>query len=536
MLTKKISQKPTSKHLLLLVISNRLICGQSRPDIEGTEKPDVTELDKSDAQSSKPDVPEIHDVEDGESEKPDVEGAEKPDIEGAEKPDVEGVDASEKPGTLIYCYILLCAQLSNCLLTHSSDVPDADTPEVEGVKKPDLAGPFGVQDNGDITDANGAVVGKLAEGTPQDLVGTSIMDIDAEGNLLAENGSILGKADLKSDLLDKEDQADAAKPELVGPFDVQENGEILNAEGQVVANLPEGQNLEGKSIKDIDSQGNLKDESGSVIAKAELLPEILENAGSQTEDAKLPEGTDAEVPYLSILKGMKVNKVGRIVDEQGNPHGVLVEGDPKKLAGRKVDSEGKIWDDSGKVIGRAELLPEDEREAEKSGPFEDFPDSILDAKGNVIFENKIVGKLVEGDPKALEGKKVDADGDVLDKNGNTLGRAERYQEEEAPPEEEQPEDLSILEGKKVNKAGNVVDDNGKLFGRINSGVLSKLIGKKCDAEGKIWSDSGKVCIYYPLRNCNSLTGIRLSEPPNSSQWMIEMSQLKPHLRISQMLW
>ncbi|EPE30792.1 hypothetical protein GLAREA_03759 [Glarea lozoyensis ATCC 20868] len=448
------------------------------PDVEGVEKPDIEGSDKPGVEGAdKPDVDGV--------EKPDVEGAEKPDVEGAEKPDVEGVDASEKP-----------------------DGADVDAPGAEDVKKPELSGPFGVQDNGDITDATGVVIGKLADGTPQDLVGTSIKDIDGEGNLLAENGSILGKADLKSELLDKKDEAEAAKPELVGPFDVEESGEIKNAEGQVVANLPEGQDLEGKSIKDIDSEGNLKDEKGSIIAKAELLPELLEKSESQAEGADAPEGAEAEgaegaeadgetpegeAPDLSILKGMKVNKVGRIVDEDGNPHGVLVEGDAKKLAGRKVDGEGKIWDDSGKVIGRAELLPEDERQAEKSGPFEDFPDSVLDGKGNVMFENKIVGKLVEGDAKALEGKKVDADGDVLDKNGNTLGRAERYQEEEeAPPEEEQPEDLSALDGKKVNKAGNVVDDNGKLFGRVNSGVLSKLVGKKCDAEGKIWSESGKV--------------------------------------------
>jgi len=456
-----------------------------KPDLDGAEKPDAPDAD--DVKEKAPDAEGVDKPDVEGAEKPGVEGAEKPDVEGAEKPDVEGaekpdVDSSEKP-----------------------DVPDA-----EDVQKPDLAGPFGVQDNGDITDATGNVVGKLAEGTPQDLVGTSIKDIDGEGNLVGENGSILGKVDLKSELLDKKDEAEAAKsdvkdeaeaakPELVGPFKVEESGEIKNAEGQVVANLPEGQDLGDKSIKDIDSQGNLKDEKGSVIAKAELLPELLEKSGSQAEgetaegEAAEGEAPEGEAPDLSIMKGMKVNKVGRIVDDDGNPIGVLVEGDAKKLVGRKVDGEGKIWDDSGKVLGRAELLPEDERQAEKSGPFEDFPDSVLDAKGNVMFEGKVVGKLVEGDAKALEGKKVDSDGDVLDKNGNTLGRAERYQEEEeAPPEEEQPEDLSSLEGKKVNKAGNVVDDNGKLFGRINSGVLSKLVGKKCDAEGKIWSDSGKV--------------------------------------------
>jgi hypothetical protein len=51
-------------------------------------------------------------------------------------------------------------------------------------------------------------------------------------------------------------------------------------------------------------------------------------------------------------------------------------------------------------------LPEKEREAEPSAPFEDFPDAVLDKSGNVIFEGRIVGKLIEGEAKKLEGKKV----------------------------------------------------------------------------------------------------------------------------------
>ncbi len=51
-------------------------------------------------------------------------------------------------------------------------------------------------------------------------------------------------------------------------------------------------------------------------------------------------------------------------------------------------------------------MPEKEREAEPSAPFEDFPDAVLDKSGNVMFEGRIVGKLIEGEAKKLEGKKV----------------------------------------------------------------------------------------------------------------------------------
>ena len=61
-----------------------------------------------------------------------------------------------------------------------------------------------------------------------------------------------------------------------------------------------------------------------------------------------------------------------------------------------------------------------------------------------------------------------------------------------PEEEEEVIDNSVLNGMVLNKAGNVVDDNGKLFGKVVTGEVAKLVGKKCDAEGKIWSESGKV--------------------------------------------
>ncbi|TVY39162.1 hypothetical protein LOCC1_G004807 [Lachnellula occidentalis] len=364
----------------------------------------------------------------------------------------------------------------------------------EAVEKPEIKGPFGVQDQGEITNADGVVIGKLAEGKPQDLVGTSIQDIDAEGNLVNKSGSIVGKAELNPTIAGKEgseanSKLEGEKPEVPEGEELPEGekpeGEL--AEGE----LPEGEKPEGELAEGEVPEGEEKPEGE--LAEGEI-PEGEEKPEGELAEGEVPEGEEAEAEPvdLSILKDKVVNKLGKVVDAEGNPFGVLVEGDAKKLAGKKVDAEGKIWDDSGNVLGRAELLPENERAAEPSSPFEDFPDSIVDSKGNVLFEEKIVGKVVEGDIKKLDGKKVDADGDILDKNGNVLGKAERVFEEEEVPEEVDPEDLSILEGKKVNKAGNVVDDNGKLFGKVVTGEVAKLVGKKCDAEGKIWSDSGKV--------------------------------------------
>jgi hypothetical protein len=119
-----------------------------------------------------------------------------------------------------------------------------------------------------------------------------------------------------------------------------------------------------------------------------------------------------------------------------------------KLIGRKCDAQGKIYSDSGKVIGTAELVSVDDRDEGYSGLFEDFPNAVVDAKGNIVFEGQVVGKLIEGDSKKLAGKKIDKDGEIVDKIGNVLGKAERWTE----PDEPQPEviDMSALAGKRVS--------------------------------------------------------------------------------------
>ena len=142
-----------------------------------------------------------------------------------------------------------------------------------------------------------------------------------------------------------------------------------------------------------------------------------------------------------------MNKAGNVVDENGKLFGRIVDGDLSKVVGKKCDKEGKIWSDSGKVIGSAEIIPNDELDEASDAPFEDFPDAVVTSTGNVTFEGQTVGKLIEGDAKKLAGKKVDKDGEVLDKIGNVLGKAERWTEPDAP--EAEAADLSALAGKRV---------------------------------------------------------------------------------------
>jgi len=85
------------------------------------------------------------------------------------------------------------------------------------------------------------------------------------------------------------------------------------------------------------------------------------------------------------------------------------------------DKDGNIWNDGGQIIGKAELVPESERQGEKEGPFSGFSSPVVTKDGKVAdSQGVIIGRLIEGDAKKLYGKEVDPDGDVLDKVRQTL--------------------------------------------------------------------------------------------------------------------
>ncbi|KAM0512494.1 hypothetical protein ACHAPE_008817 [Trichoderma viride] len=218
--------------------------------------------------------------------------------------------------------------------------------------------------------------------------------------------------------------------------------------------------------------------------------DLEEKKSDVGEEGEKLEGEEEPIDF-SDLKGCKVNKAGKLVNKDGDILGVVLEGDLKHLIGLKSDEEGNIWNDSGKKVGKCRPLNHEERGDEKEfAPFENFPDAVVEADGRVMFEGKQVGVVVEGDPKHLKGAKVDEDGDILDRRGNVVGKAEAWDEPEAEPEAEV--DLSSLAGKRVNKAGNVVDGSGAIYGRVVEGNVKSLVGRMCDKNGNILSESGDI--------------------------------------------
>ncbi|KXL46047.1 hypothetical protein M433DRAFT_154607 [Acidomyces richmondensis BFW] len=342
--------------------------------------------------------------------------------------------------------------------------------EEEGEQLPPLSILEGLTVNkaGKLIDANGTVVGELIEGDPKKLSKSGAV-CDAEGQFWDNKGHVIGRA---KTVPIEEPEEEAIFAGLEG-LHVVEGGFVEDEDGHRVGYITEGdpKRLIGRSV---DEDGDVIDKKGSVVGHAERYDEPEE---------EVPEQAD-----LSFLQGKTVNKAGLVIGDEGIPVARLIEGKAKDLAGKQLDDQGQIWNDRGKVIGRVELIPEEEREAKPEGPFAGLEGLRVIEGGKVADEDgNVVGEIVEGNPKRLIGLAVDEDGDIVDKYGNVKGHADPL-----PEEEEEVIDNSILNGKKLNKQGYVVDENGIPFGRLVHGDAKELAGRLCDENGDIHNDTGKV--------------------------------------------
>jgi hypothetical protein len=74
------------------------------------------------------------------------------------------------------------------------------------------------------------------------------------------------------------------------------------------------------------------------------------HSGSSNDDH------DEILPSLNILNGLKVNRRGLILDEEGDPIGELFEGDILDCVRQKADPYGDVLDEYGRTVGRVRTL------------------------------------------------------------------------------------------------------------------------------------------------------------------------------------
>ncbi|VUC36709.1 unnamed protein product [Clonostachys rosea] len=389
----------------------------------------------------------------------------------ADKSEVAGTEAgTEVPETIGEEQPLGESQVGE---SQAGEAPEGE--EGEEAEKLDFTILKGAKVNkvGNLVDDKGEMVGRVIEGNVKQLLGKKA---DEEGNIWNDAGKIVGKAEPISQA-ERDDHKDFAPFENFPDAIVESDGRVTS-KGEQVGIVVEGDPKRLKGSK-VDEDGDILDRNGNVVGKAEA------------KEKDVPVEEEPEKIDTSSLKNAKVNKVGNLVDSRGEVVGKVVEGNIKQLQGRTCDENGDIWDSSGKIIGKAEPLSTGDRDEQKDfAPFENFPNAIVEADGRVTSDGVQVGTVVQGDPKRLKGSKVDEDGDILDRNGNVVGKAEPWDEPEA--EAEKVVDRSCLAGKRVNKRGNVVDSSGVIYGRVIEGNVANLVGRMCDKEGNVRSESGDI--------------------------------------------
>ncbi|KAF2858773.1 hypothetical protein K470DRAFT_259489 [Piedraia hortae CBS 480.64] len=347
-----------------------------------------------------------------------------------------------------------------------------------------------VNKKGQVLDEDGEVIGELSEGELKDCTGKKIND---QGEVLNKSGKVIGRVNvvrgeaaenamkqLKAEL-GEDDESEQQMPgvETLEGYKVNKKGQVLNEDGEVIGELAGGE-LSDCAGKKINDKGEILDKDGNVLGHART---------TVPEEGEEEEEEDSNLPPLYVLEGLTCNKTGKILDGDGNVVGEVVEGDAKKLArlGVKCDDQGQFWDNKGHVIGRAQTVEAEDSEEEPA--FSGLKGLHVVDNGYVEDEGgNRVGYVTEGYAKKLIGRKVDEDGDILDKKGSTIGHAERFEEEE----EAEAASLSFLQGKTVNKSGFVIGDEGIPVARLSEGNAKELVGKKLDDQGQIWNDQGKV--------------------------------------------
>ncbi|KAJ4248686.1 hypothetical protein NW762_012524 [Fusarium torreyae] len=391
-----------------------------------------------------------------------------------------------------------------------------------------------VDKNGNLVNDKGHLIGRVIEGEIKQLIG---LTADDQGTIWDKTGKAVGKAEP----LPEWERGEQKDYSILKGMTVDKNGHLVNEKGHLFGKVIEGEIKQLIGLAS-DDQGTIWDRTGKAVGKAEPLPEwergeqkdfsilkgaVVDKEGGLTNEkgdtiGKVTEGEVRQLVGLksdengkiwrdgkvvgqaeplaewdrvqkkdrSILKGTKVNKVGKLVDANGTVLGKVVEGDLKELVGKRADENGDIWNESGEVIGKGEPVSVAEREEKGFAPFENFPGATVEADGRVMYQGQQVGEVVEGDPKHLKGSQVDEDGDILDRRGNTVGKAKPWEAPEEAPEEKV--DNSALAGKRVNKAGNLVSSTGEIFGRVIEGDVQKLVGRMSDKEGNIRSESGDI--------------------------------------------
>ncbi|KAI7893486.1 uncharacterized protein EV154DRAFT_460841 [Mucor mucedo] len=342
-----------------------------------------------------------------------------------------------------------------------------------------------VRKSGKIFDMDDELVGTLDKALAAKYAG---LKVDPEGNVIDGEGHIVAKADM----IKKEEPVEEDKPfnpnELVDEDspEVKKSGKILDMDDELVGTLDKKLAAKYAGLK-VDPEGNVINADGHIVAKAEMIKK--EEPVEENKPFNPNEMVNEDSP--------EVKKSGKVVDMEDNVIGSVDKRIASKYAGCRVDPEGNVISDEGHIVGRAEMIKEEEP-VEESKPFnpnqmvdEDSPE--VKKSGKVLdMDDNVVGTVDKRVASKYAGCKVDPEGNVIDEEGDVVGKAEMTQ---APAEEEKPFNpygMVDENSPEVKRSGKVVDMDDNIVGSVDKLIAHKLVGFKVDNEGNIIDNEGHI--------------------------------------------
>jgi hypothetical protein len=382
-----------------------------------------------------------------------------------------------------------------------------------------------VNKDGTLKTNDGVVVGEVIEGDSAKFARLMLM-CDEEGNIKNSRGKVLGKA--KTVAQEKTPESDPEEstektPDLSileGLVVDRDDHKLYDLDGVAVGELADG---DGEAIArrkyKCTAEGTFLDRKLTVVGRATLLASATQEPEAEAKAEDTAPEPEVEPVDISVLEGLPVEKDGQILDIAGVPIGKLVDGDAKVISKRMYlcSAEGIIFDKKLKQVGRAEVIqpekpaakepakeadePEDSKSPEtKARTLADLDGLTCDEDGKYFIDDVAVAELVEGKPALIFKRKYvcNVDGEVLDKKGGVIGRAEMIVEaasEDKAPEEDKPEDkpaedpsrtLADLEGLTCDEEGHILID-GVAVAKVIEGDVAIMFKRKyvCTADGEV---------------------------------------------------
>ncbi|KAI9261145.1 hypothetical protein BY458DRAFT_515963 [Sporodiniella umbellata] len=259
--------------------------------------------------------------------------------------------------------------------------------------------------------------------------------------------------------------------------EVKKSGKVLDSEDNVVGHVDRRAAEKMVGFK-VDDEGNVVNDEGNIVGKAEMIKE--EEPVEETIEEPKEEEKKFSNPYAWVNENSpEVKKSGKVLDSDDNLVGHVDRRAAEKMVGFKVDDEGNVVNHEGSIVGKAEMIKEEEPKEEPkeeeqkwSNPYphiNEFSPEVRKSGKVVDKDDNIVGSADKHAAYNWAGFKVDDEGNIINHEGNIVGKAEMFKEKTDEEKQQEREEQQKLSDKEKEE-----EEYRKLASMMSSAIQKSL--------------------------------------------------------------